>query len=105
VAQICRVTVAFVVDLEEVQALTTVRKPEGVLIGSVALVRADVCYLTYAIADVPLFLFHLLEFMDVDYVVDVEEINERWLELAAIDVWAQLIERRHTWGRRRWLSR
>lgn len=44
-----------------------------------------------AYADVPLFLFHLLEFMDVDYVVDVEEINQRWLELAAIDVWAQLI--------------
>jgi hypothetical protein len=44
-----------------------------------------------AYADVPLFLFHLLEYMDVDYVVDVEEINERWLELAAIDVWAQLI--------------
>jgi hypothetical protein len=44
-----------------------------------------------AYADVPLFLFHLLEFMDVDYVVDVEEINERWRELAAVDVWAQLI--------------
>ncbi len=44
-----------------------------------------------AYADVPLFLFHLLEFMDVDYDVDVEEINERWLELAAVDVWAQLI--------------
>jgi biotin carboxylase len=44
-----------------------------------------------AYADVPLFLFHLLEFMEVDYVVDVEEINQRWLELAAIDVWAQLI--------------
>jgi biotin carboxylase len=44
-----------------------------------------------AYADVPLFLFHLLEFMDIDYVIDVKEINERWLELAAIDVWAQLI--------------
>jgi biotin carboxylase len=44
-----------------------------------------------AYADVPLFLFHLLEYMDVDYVIDVEEINERWLELAAVDVWAQLI--------------
>ena len=44
-----------------------------------------------AYADVPLFLFHLLEFMDVDYAVDVEEINERWRELAAVDVWAQLI--------------
>jgi len=44
-----------------------------------------------AYADVPLFLFHLLEFMDVYYWVDVEEINERWRELAAVDVWAQLI--------------
>ena len=44
-----------------------------------------------AYADVPLFLFHLLEFMDVDYTVDVEEINDRWRALAAVDVWAQLI--------------
>ncbi len=44
-----------------------------------------------AYADVPLFLFHLLEFMDVDYTVNVEEINDRWRELAAVDVWAQLI--------------
>ncbi len=44
-----------------------------------------------AYADVPLFLFHLLEFMDVDYEVNVEEINERWRDLAAVDVWAQLI--------------
>lgn len=44
-----------------------------------------------AYADVPLFLFHLLEFMDVDYTVDVEEINARWRDLAAVDVWSQLI--------------
>jgi biotin carboxylase len=44
-----------------------------------------------AYADIPLFLFHLLEFMDVDYTVDVDEINERWRDLAAVDVWAQLI--------------
>jgi len=44
-----------------------------------------------AYADIPLFLFHLLEYMDVDYVIDVDEINERWRELAAVDVWAQLI--------------
>ena len=44
-----------------------------------------------AYGDMPLFLFHLLEFMDVDYSIDVEEINERWRELAAVDVWAQLI--------------
>jgi biotin carboxylase len=44
-----------------------------------------------AYADVPLFLFHLLEFMDVDYYVDVEEINERWRALAAVDVWSQIM--------------
>jgi hypothetical protein len=44
-----------------------------------------------AYADIPLFLFHLLEYMDVDYDVDVDEINERWRELAAVDVWSQLI--------------
>ena len=49
-----------------------------------------------AYADVPLFLFHLLEFMDVDYTVDVDEINERWRELAAVDVWAQLIMKEPT---------
>ena len=42
-------------------------------------------------ADIPLFLFHLLEFMDVDYTIDAEEINERWRALAAVDVWSQLI--------------
>ncbi|HEY5857409.1 MAG TPA: biotin carboxylase [Aldersonia sp.] len=44
-----------------------------------------------AYADVPLFLFHLLEFIEVDYVVNVEEINDRWHKLAAVDVWSQLI--------------
>jgi len=44
-----------------------------------------------AYADMPLFLFHLLEHMDVDYTINVEEINERWRRLAAADVWAQLI--------------
>lgn len=44
-----------------------------------------------AYADIPLFLFHLLEFMGVDYTVDVDEINARWRDLAAVDVWAQLI--------------
>jgi biotin carboxylase len=49
-----------------------------------------------AYADVPLFLFHLLEFMDVDYAIDIEELNERWRELAAVDVWAQLIMKEPT---------
>ncbi|MCG2622813.1 biotin carboxylase [Arthrobacter sp. I2-34] len=44
-----------------------------------------------AYADVPLFLFHLLEFMDVDFELDVDEINQRWDELASADVWSQMI--------------
>jgi hypothetical protein len=44
-----------------------------------------------AYADVPLFLFHLLEYMGVDFDLDVEEINQRWEELAAVDVWSQMI--------------
>jgi biotin carboxylase len=39
-----------------------------------------------AYADLPLFLFHVLEYMDVDYDVDIDEINERWMELAAVAV-------------------
>ena len=44
-----------------------------------------------AYADAPLFLFHLLEFLDVDYEIDVDEINARWVGLGADDVWSQLI--------------
>ncbi len=44
-----------------------------------------------AYADMPLFLFHLLEYLDLDYDVDIEEINERWSREAAVDVWSQLI--------------
>ena len=44
-----------------------------------------------AYADVPLFLFHLLEFMGVDFELDVDEVNERWSELASSDLWSQMI--------------
>uniref|UniRef100_A0A8H2JB86 Biotin carboxylase n=2 Tax=Mycolicibacterium mucogenicum TaxID=56689 RepID=A0A8H2JB86_MYCMU len=44
-----------------------------------------------AYADVPLFLFHLLEYMDVDFALDVDEINERWEQLASADVWSQMV--------------
>lgn len=36
----------------------------------------------------PLFLFHLLEFMDVDYEVDITEVQNRWTDY---DHWSQLI--------------
>ena len=44
-----------------------------------------------AYADVPLFLFHILEYMNVDFDLDVDEINERWEELASDDVWSQMV--------------
>ncbi|GAA2397976.1 biotin carboxylase [Mycolicibacterium llatzerense] len=44
-----------------------------------------------AYADVPLFLFHLLEYMDVEFDLDVDEINERWEQLASADVWSQMV--------------
>jgi biotin carboxylase len=44
-----------------------------------------------AYADMPLFLFHLLEYMDVEYEIDVDDINRRWAEAANVDVWSQLI--------------
>jgi hypothetical protein len=44
-----------------------------------------------AYADVPLFLFHLLEYLDVEYEIDVEDINRRWAEASGDDVWSQII--------------
>ena len=41
--------------------------------------------------DMPLFLFHLLEYMDVDYEIDVDELNERWTHPQNIDDWAQFV--------------
>lgn len=44
-----------------------------------------------AYADVPLFCFHLLEFLGVDFDLDLDEVNQRWLELASEDEWSQMI--------------
>jgi biotin carboxylase len=44
-----------------------------------------------AYADMPLFLFHLLEYLDLDYTIDIDEINERWSREATVDVWSQII--------------
>jgi hypothetical protein len=44
-----------------------------------------------AYADMPLFLFHLLEYLDVDYECDIDEINERWSRETSVDVWSQII--------------
>ncbi len=44
-----------------------------------------------AYADLPLFAFHLLEFMGVDYELDVADINERWGRVELLDVWTQAV--------------
>lgn len=44
-----------------------------------------------AYGDMPLFLFHLLEFMDVEYEIDVGELNDRWAEDRHVDAWSQFI--------------
>jgi biotin carboxylase len=44
-----------------------------------------------AYADIPLFLFHMLEFLDLDYEVDVDDINHRWAQASSVDMWSQLV--------------
>jgi biotin carboxylase len=44
-----------------------------------------------AYGDMPLFLFHLLEFMDVDYEIDIDELNTRWAKAQNVDAWSQFI--------------
>ena len=45
----------------------------------------------FAHADAPLFLFHLLEFSNVPFELDIEELNARWAEPENIDSWSQLV--------------
>ncbi len=45
----------------------------------------------FAHADAPLFLFHLLEFSDVPFNIDVEELNKRWADADNIDGWCQMV--------------
>lgn len=45
----------------------------------------------FAHSDIPLFLFHLLEFSGEDFDIDVEELNTRWAYPESIDSWSQLV--------------
>jgi hypothetical protein len=45
----------------------------------------------FAHADAPLFLFHLLEWMDQPYRLDIEELNRRWADPDNIDPWSQMV--------------
>lgn len=46
---------------------------------------------TFAHADAPLFLFHMLEFSGVQFDLDVQAINARWADNDNIDNWSQLV--------------
>ena len=45
----------------------------------------------FALSDAPLFLFHLLEWMEVEVDLDVEQLNARWSQPENIDGWSQLV--------------
>ncbi|MEO8850098.1 MAG: biotin carboxylase [Allobranchiibius sp.] len=44
-----------------------------------------------AYADVPLFLFHLLDYLDVEIDIDADEINKRWQRISGADEWSHMI--------------
>ncbi len=45
----------------------------------------------FAHADAPLALFHLLEFSDVPFNIDIAELNGRWADPENIDSWCQMV--------------
>ena len=45
----------------------------------------------FAMMDVPLFLFHMLEWMNVPYEIDVNELTNRWAQAENMDSWSQLV--------------
>ncbi len=45
----------------------------------------------YALSDMPLFLFHILEWMDHPYTLNTNVINRRWAHPENCDSWGQLI--------------
>lgn len=45
----------------------------------------------FALADAPLHLFHILEWMDVPYELSVNALNRRWADPRNIDTWGQMV--------------
>jgi hypothetical protein len=45
----------------------------------------------FALADAPLFIFHILEWMNIEYKLNVNALNNRWAKQVNIDGWSQLI--------------
>ncbi|MCB9251175.1 MAG: biotin carboxylase [Flavobacteriales bacterium] len=45
----------------------------------------------FALSDSPLYLFHILEFMNVDFELNVKALNGRWARQINTDSWSQLV--------------
>lgn len=45
----------------------------------------------FAMTDVPLFLFHMLEWLNIPYEIDVNELSTRWSQAQNMDSWSQLV--------------
>lgn len=45
----------------------------------------------FAMMDVPLFLFHMLEWLNIPYEIDVNELTNRWAMAENMDSWSQLV--------------
>jgi hypothetical protein len=45
----------------------------------------------FALADAPLYLFHILEWMNHDYEFSVNALNDRWAKQENIDHWSQMV--------------
>jgi glutathione synthase/RimK-type ligase-like ATP-grasp enzyme len=45
----------------------------------------------FALADAPLYLFHILEWMKLDYQFNVNQLNNRWSNQDNIDDWSQMV--------------
>ncbi|HEY0978436.1 MAG TPA: biotin carboxylase [Flavobacteriales bacterium] len=45
----------------------------------------------FALSDAPLHLFHILEWMDAPYQLNVNALNKRWSDPANIDSWGQMV--------------
>jgi len=45
----------------------------------------------FALSDMPLILFHMLEWMKQPYKLNIKSINKRWLEPENIDDWGQMV--------------
>ncbi len=68
---------------------------EDVYLGELNPRVSGISYLTnhglYAQKDVPMFLFHLLEWMQVPYQIDVQALTDRWSNSENMDSWSQLV--------------